>query len=210
MTVLQRAHCEGYRFSLPMLQLAAQTGQLHILRWLRKTDRAVITKNICTCLGAATGGHLEVLQWARRKGLDWNTQVCEAAAWNGHTAVLKWALANGCAWTSYDQYKKMESALDRIIVAFSTKNSAAVIPLMREYMAALVPFVRALNSTEATHEFRRNSILFATTLKDAVKAQSMADDDAMHEALLMLKQTAAAILSKCHTSLGPTFCGMQQ
>jgi hypothetical protein len=42
------------------------------------------------------GGHLEVLQWARRHGCPWDEYTCTAAAEEGHLEVLRWARANGC------------------------------------------------------------------------------------------------------------------
>jgi hypothetical protein len=47
---------------------------------------------------AAGGGHLEVLQWARANGCEWNVYTCLEAAKGGHLAVLQWARANGCPW----------------------------------------------------------------------------------------------------------------
>ena len=49
-----------------------------------------------TCLGAARGGHLEVLQWARANGCTWHKDTCAYAAQEGHLEVLQWARANGC------------------------------------------------------------------------------------------------------------------
>ena len=43
-------------------------------------------------------GHLEVLQWARANGCDWDSLTCTYAAANGHLEVLQWARANGCDW----------------------------------------------------------------------------------------------------------------
>jgi hypothetical protein len=47
---------------------------------------------------AAEGGHLEVLQWARTNGCDWDESTCYAAAEGGHLEVLQWLRANGCDW----------------------------------------------------------------------------------------------------------------
>ena len=51
-----------------------------------------------TCSGAAEGGHLEVLQWARENGCPWDSDTCDKAAGKGHLEVLKWARQNGCPW----------------------------------------------------------------------------------------------------------------
>mmetsp|Transcript_8247 Transcript_8247/g.17064 ORF Transcript_8247/g.17064 Transcript_8247/m.17064 type:complete len:85 (+) Transcript_8247:1-255(+) len=53
-------------------------------------------------MGAAMGGHLEVLQWLREEGSPWNEYTCydeytcEVAARGGHLELLRWALENGC------------------------------------------------------------------------------------------------------------------
>ena len=46
--------------------------------------------------GAAFGGHLDVLKWARENDCEWDPQTCSWAARNGHLDVLKWARGNGC------------------------------------------------------------------------------------------------------------------
>ena len=46
--------------------------------------------------GAAFGGHLDVLKWARENGCEWDSWTCAYAAQNGHFDVLKWARENGC------------------------------------------------------------------------------------------------------------------
>ena len=42
------------------------------------------------CEGAAYGGHLKVLKWARAKGCDWdNDKMCMIAAEGGQLEILK-------------------------------------------------------------------------------------------------------------------------
>ena len=48
--------------------------------------------------GAAHGGHLEVLKWARENGCPWDEITCTWAAEGGHLDVLKWARENDCPW----------------------------------------------------------------------------------------------------------------
>jgi hypothetical protein len=44
-----------------------------------------------TCLGAAVGGHLSMLQWARVHGCPWDkADVREQAAREGHVDMLRW------------------------------------------------------------------------------------------------------------------------
>lgn len=50
------------------------------------------------CHIAAGQGWLNVLQWARKHGYEWDKETCSEAARGGHFEVLKWARANGCNW----------------------------------------------------------------------------------------------------------------
>src|SRR5580698_6724858 len=45
-------------------------------------------------------GYLNIIQWARENGYDWNSSICYYAARGGHLEVLKWAHENGCYWDS--------------------------------------------------------------------------------------------------------------
>ena len=59
-------------------------------------------RNGQTCMAAAKGGHLEVLQWARANGCRWNKTTCAGAAQGGRLEVLHWARANGCPWNFFE------------------------------------------------------------------------------------------------------------
>ena len=41
---------------------------------------------------------MEVLQWARQNGCQWDEDACRVAAEEGHLEVLQWARQNGCEW----------------------------------------------------------------------------------------------------------------
>ena len=45
-----------------------------------------------TCMCAAKGGHIQVLQWARTKGCPWDAQTCNFAALAGHLEILQWEI----------------------------------------------------------------------------------------------------------------------
>jgi len=51
-------------------------------------------------VGQPKNGHLEVLQWARQNGCEWDPWTCCWAAKNGHLEVLQWARQNGYEWDS--------------------------------------------------------------------------------------------------------------
>jgi len=55
-------------------------------------------KESVTCAFAAEGGHLEVMQWARAHGCEWDEWTCAYAAGGGHLAALRWAQEHGCEW----------------------------------------------------------------------------------------------------------------
>jgi len=77
--------------------LAASGGHLEELQWARQHGCEWDTR---TCCVAAEGGHLQVLQWARQNGCEWDAGTCSSAAEGGHLEVLKWARQNGCEWNS--------------------------------------------------------------------------------------------------------------
>ena len=52
------------------------------------------------CMLAASGGHLEALQYARAQGCPWDEKVSAAAAVGGKLDVLQWCRAQGCPWDS--------------------------------------------------------------------------------------------------------------
>ncbi|KAL6044717.1 Ankyrin repeat-containing domain, partial [Balamuthia mandrillaris] len=84
---------------------AAEQGQLHILKWLRKHGFPVLTQEIAPA--AARGAHLKVLQWLvsveeqepEHRGVRLLVpSVCAAAARMGHLEVLRWLKEKGCPW----------------------------------------------------------------------------------------------------------------
>ena len=72
---------------------AAEYGQLDGLKWLRENG---CDWNSETCIAAAKGGHLSILQWARPKGrCDWDSATYSAAAGGGYLFILQWLRAKG-------------------------------------------------------------------------------------------------------------------
>jgi hypothetical protein len=68
------------------------SGQLHVLKWLRSELQLPFAPrhNLCTC--AARGGQLEVLQWLRAEGCPWNeSDVARESAGSGKLQ-LQWAV----------------------------------------------------------------------------------------------------------------------
>jgi hypothetical protein len=53
------------------------------------------------CSGAAAGGHLEVLKWARDNGCPWDEETCSEAVESGHLEILKYLRSQGCPWDAW-------------------------------------------------------------------------------------------------------------
>ena len=75
--------------------LAASGGHLETLQWLRSQGCAW---DYHTCAWAASNGRLKCLQWARSQGCPWDEDTCFWAARDGHFECLQWARENGCPW----------------------------------------------------------------------------------------------------------------
>ena len=77
--------------------LAAAGGHMEVLQWARKHGCAWGDR---TCALAAKGGHRDVLRWAREHGCEWDSDpsTCHDIARHGHLEVLQWAWQEGCPW----------------------------------------------------------------------------------------------------------------
>lgn len=60
---------------------------------IQKIPWTPLFRNFCADVSAQ--GHFSLLQWARKKGVHWNSSVSHNAAKYGHLAMLEWALDNG-------------------------------------------------------------------------------------------------------------------
>jgi hypothetical protein len=99
LSTLKHLHRQGrLELSENLLQEAAKTGQLEVVKWLRANGWPW---NTTTCSWVEEGGHLEVLQWARANGCEWNEWTFAFAAQGGHLEVLQWLHANGCPWDGW-------------------------------------------------------------------------------------------------------------
>ncbi|UPR04914.1 hypothetical protein HOP50_18g82590 [Chloropicon primus] len=80
------------------LPFAALFGHLPLLQ--HAVDVAGMTMDDKVCAGAAKGGHLGILQWARSKGCPWSLSVARNAAEECHLDVLQWARSQDppCPW----------------------------------------------------------------------------------------------------------------
>ncbi|CAM9972771.1 unnamed protein product [Ectocarpus sp. 6 AP-2014] len=95
--MLKWAVCtQGCPLSKGVFLLAACAGDLTILEWL--------TANGCpsglydVTVGAAAGGSLAALIWAKQRGHGWDRGVCSLATERGDLRMLTWARERGCPW----------------------------------------------------------------------------------------------------------------
>ncbi len=72
---------------------AAKEGNLKELMQARNNDEEW---NHHTYAAAAAGGHLDIIQYLRKKGCSWDIETTRASANGGHLDTLKWVLSKGC------------------------------------------------------------------------------------------------------------------
>src|SRR3984885_15425533 len=95
--IIIRSFCSCFIKKEEFINSVAQLGYLNIIQWARENG---CDWDSLTCSYAAKGGHLEVLKWAHENGCHWNYRTCSSAAQGGHLEVLKWARENGFDWDS--------------------------------------------------------------------------------------------------------------
>jgi len=121
--VVRWACKNGFHYDALTCALAAESGHLNVLEWLRMIsdcpwDRRttwVAARNghlpvlqwvlsnggeydNGTIARAAFGGHIHIMKWLREKGYSWDKVTCSFAASGGQLDALKWAINNGCLW----------------------------------------------------------------------------------------------------------------
>jgi hypothetical protein len=71
---------------------AADSGQLHILQWMREQQPPCPWDDHWTCTNAASSGYLHILQWLREQQppCPWSHWTFTNAASEGHLHVLQW------------------------------------------------------------------------------------------------------------------------
>jgi hypothetical protein len=78
---------------LLIVHWAASGGMIDVLEWAR--DRGM-HDDAESCLHAAWHGHLHVLKWLREDGATWDSRVISCAEEEGYNHVVEWAQENGC------------------------------------------------------------------------------------------------------------------
>jgi hypothetical protein len=91
--VLQWARANGAPWDKDEIcPVAAMKGYLDIIVWARDHGTTCDAKIF---INATTGGHLNVLKWAKSNIplIPWNEHLCSFAAFKGHLHVIQWALS---------------------------------------------------------------------------------------------------------------------
>jgi hypothetical protein len=70
---------------------AALGGNVAVLKWLKKSQNCAWDQ--ASCFAAASRGNLDALKWLRsgRKKCPWDERTCASAAYAGNLELLKWA-----------------------------------------------------------------------------------------------------------------------
>ena len=98
---------KGWELNRDTEWYAGAGGGVEVLAYLWKTGNLGIwgykfTRDVCA--GAAWGGHLEALKWARSQDppCPWDERTCACAAGKGHLEVLKFLRGQEppCPWTA--------------------------------------------------------------------------------------------------------------
>ncbi|MDE2095862.1 MAG: hypothetical protein KGL39_01295 [Patescibacteria group bacterium] len=109
-------------------KLAADYGQLTVLRWLAKRDTTMFAWE---WLGArvAKTGKLLALRWLVHRGMTLDGGTFERAAFGGHLHVLKYLLAKGVPWDARVTTAAKYSKRGRRVLEWLTANGCPVDPL---------------------------------------------------------------------------------
>eukprot|EP01043_Picozoa_sp_COSAG02_P067268 COSAG02_NODE_10751_length_1866_cov_0.825127_1_plen_440_part_01 len=84
--------------SRELMPAAARGGSLDIVQLLHRRGITIsAASDVQVCINAAEMGHLDILEYVRKNGAPWISNVFLYIAAAGHFEVLKWVHANGFA-----------------------------------------------------------------------------------------------------------------
>ena len=76
-----------------IIKNAAKVGSTEMIEWARVKG---LTFDSWACRCAASNGQLECLKYLHENGCSWDEYACSSAARNGHLECLKYLHENGC------------------------------------------------------------------------------------------------------------------
>ena len=94
--ILRWALDRGCPWDVHCVSTCARGGHMEMFRWI--LDERFFINVVGICSGAASGGHLQLLQLAREYELPWDENTFHCAAQSGNIQLMKWARINGCRW----------------------------------------------------------------------------------------------------------------
>lgn len=95
---------------------AAEKGHIHILQWLVDNNLGIIHGWIYNKYeGAIKGGRIEVIQWIRNTGFQWEKDILRLAMKHKQYTVATWLLASDCPINRTE-------ALEAAIIIEASKN----------------------------------------------------------------------------------------
>ena len=81
-----------------IIKNAAKVGSIEMIKWARVKG---LSFNSLTCESAASNGHLECLKYLHENGSSWDKYACFETAGNGQFECLKYLHKNGCPWDEW-------------------------------------------------------------------------------------------------------------
>lgn len=82
-----------------MAKAVVNSCQIDIFEWLRDNGCDWDER---TCAAAVHKGYIHVLKWVRENGCPWDESACYQAAETGRLHILQWLRSHGCPWNEID------------------------------------------------------------------------------------------------------------
>ena len=98
--VFQQSPSGSYEQKSVYGQVAAKTGRIDILKWL-KQNNFIFCDDICSYAASAKTNQIEIIEYLRTEGYQWTTRTCTNTARQGRLDVLKWLHESGCPWDEW-------------------------------------------------------------------------------------------------------------
>jgi len=96
--ILQWLKDSGCRYNSSVYASAARYNRMDVVKWLM--SHVDCEPNASACVGAARGGHLDMLKHLLKCGCDWDKYACIGATKGGHLEVLKYLIGHRYEWHS--------------------------------------------------------------------------------------------------------------
>ncbi|SHO33505.1 Pseudo ankyrin repeat-like [Cedratvirus A11] len=115
-TYLNQLLQDGRKINFTPNQEIMQTALDNNLFFLLEVCKDYIPKYLCNV--AAKKNNLELLQWAKSKGYEWDSWTYQHAMNNKNLQMVQWMRANGCPW-------------NETVCGFAAQNSLEILKWIR-------------------------------------------------------------------------------